>query len=199
MSARNVDEDQELDRDDGPVELGFVCDDAPRVHVKILHNEPNWTAWDGGKVGGRPSWLYPCAAAIPSTTELQCCACSHPLSFLLQIYCPLDDEVDAFHRSLYVFLCRSSGCARQGDGKAFRLQLPQDNAFFAATGGATALKVEEAQLSIGFCVLCGQRATFTCSACRVAQYCSKRHQKDHWTAGRHKQTCAQWCVMDESD
>ena len=198
MNSSDLDEeDKELD-EGVQVELGFVGEQEPVLDALLLHAEPDWTKWDSGKVGGRPSWLYPFAADLPSTMELQCQGCSNPLSFLLQIYCPLDDVDDAFHRSLYVFVCRSSGCNCQGDGKAFRLQLPKENAFYAATGGATAMKFKDAEARVGFCVLCGQRATFTCSACRVAQYCSKSHQKDHRVAGGHKHTCAQWCVVGES-
>ena len=178
--------------DEFMVELGFVCDQVPSLDSTPLHSEPDWTKWDGGQIGGRPSWLCPSIAGLPSSRQLQCAGCAQILSLLLQIYCPLDNEVDAFHRSLYVFVCRSPGCCRQGDGKTFRLQLPKDNVFYAAEPGALQLKPVENKVDL--CVLCGQRATFTCSACHVAQYCSKSHQKDHWTAGGHNQTCAQWCV-----
>ncbi|KAE9012757.1 hypothetical protein PR003_g13969 [Phytophthora rubi] len=177
------------------VELGFVCDEPVSLDAQPLHCEPDWTQWDGGQVGGRPSWLCPSATGIPSTEQLSCVQCSSPLSFLLQIYCPLDDQEDAFHRSLYVFVCRAAGCNRQGDGKAFRLQLPKHNAFYAAEGGATQL--QQVDDKVDLCALCGQRATLTCSACHVAQYCSKAHQKDHWTAGGHKQTCDQ-CLETHS-
>ncbi|KAG6620795.1 Programmed cell death protein 2 [Phytophthora cinnamomi] len=171
------------------VELGFVCNEPVALDALPLHREPDWTRWDGGQVGGRPSWLCPSATGVPSSAQLSCAECGAPLSFLLQIYCPLDEQADAFHRSLYVFVCRAAGCSRQGDGKAFRLQLPRDNAFYAAEGGATQLKAVGDPVDL--CALCGQRATLTCSACHVAQYCSKAHQKDHWTAGGHKYTCAQ--------
>lgn len=36
---------------------------------------------------------------------MRCGECAHPLSFLVQLYCPLDHEDDAFHRCLYVFCC----------------------------------------------------------------------------------------------
>ncbi|CAH0490395.1 unnamed protein product [Peronospora farinosa] len=181
--------------DEFMVELGFVGDKASSLDSKPLHGEPDWTKWDGGQIGGRPSWLCPSLVGIPSSRQLQCENCNNVLSFLLQIYCPLDEEVDAFHRSLYVFVCRSPGCSRQGDGKAFRLQLPKDNVFYAAESGAMQLKTIENKVDL--CVLCGQRATFTCSACHVAQYCCKNHQKDHWIAGGHKQTCAQ-CLEVQS-
>ncbi|RQM12137.1 hypothetical protein KXD40_007027 [Peronospora effusa] len=118
--------------DEFMVELGFVCDKASSLDSKPLHGEPDWTKWDGGQIGGRPSWLCPSLVGIPSSRQLQCENCDNVLSFLLQIYCPLDEEVDAFHRSF-----------RQGDGKAFRLQLPKDNVFYAAEPGAMQLKTIE--------------------------------------------------------
>lgn len=177
------------------VELGFICDDPVPLDSTPLHCEPDWTKWDGGQVGGRPSWLVPSTLSIPSTEQLQCVECHYPLSFLLQIYCPLDDITDAFHRTLYVFVCRSKGCKRQGDGKVFRMQLPRNNAFYASEANATQLK--PGGIESGFCELCRQRAFFTCSACHVAQYCSKAHQKDHWTAGGHNLTCLQ-CLETQS-
>jgi pre-rRNA-processing protein TSR4 len=193
--AMSDSEDEALDYEAEAVdvELGFVCEEPVGIDAQPLHLEPDWTKWDGGQVGGKPSWLCPSAQCLPSSEQLQCSECSNPLSFLLQIYCPLDDEADAFHRSLYVFVCRSSGCGRQGDGKAFRLQLHKDNAFYAAEAGAAELQVQD---KLELCALCGQRATLKCSACHVAQYCCKAHQKDHWTNGGHKQSCKQWWVLE---
>ena len=37
------------------------------------------------------------------------------------------------------------------------------------------------------CALCGEPAADECGKCRVAAYCSRRHQKEHW--GVHKPTC----------
>lgn len=171
------------------VELGFVRRVQGAGDVPRLHADPDWSRWDGGKVGGRPSWLVP-GETLPAVGRLQCSACQSPLTLLLQIYCPLDDEPDAFHRSLYIFCCREAGCSKQGDGQVLRAQLPQVNAFYSAESGATQrdTSVDVRKL----CVLCGQRASLTCSACHVAQYCCKAHQKDHWSAGGHKTDCAEW-------
>jgi pre-rRNA-processing protein TSR4 len=104
------DDDDEI-QEDG-VELGFVSKmDAP-LDAKLLHDNSDWSTWDGGLVGGKPRWLS--AAGVPASERLACSECATPLSFLLQIYCPLDDQPDAFHRSLYVFCCRKPGCSRQG-------------------------------------------------------------------------------------
>lgn len=174
------------------IELGFVVpqEDETDAQPLLLHESADWADWDGGKVGGKPSWLD--RAGVPSAEALICAACTKPMSFLLQIYCPLDDPSDAFHRSLYVFCCRTTGCENTGHAKCFRSQLPRENRFYPSASGE-ALVAVDATSSPSLCALCGQRATLTCSACHVAQYCCKEHQKDHWKAG-HKQDCAEWCV-----
>lgn len=182
------------------VELGFVSkfQDAGEsaVGARLLHENPDWSQWDGGKVGGKPVWLNP--HTVPTTQELACSECSNPLTFLLQIYCPLDDERDAFHRSLYVFCCRQPGCSKQGNGKVFRAQLPQSNGLYPEESGVTAFAPQRSEAApSSFCVLCNQRAVFTCSACHVARYCSKAHQKDHWSQGGHKQDCA-LCLQENA-
>lgn len=188
----DYDDDDEEEDEALDVELGFVApvqsDDDDAL---LLHASPDWSQWDGGKVGGKPVWLNP--LTVPSPQALACSECSHALSFLVQIYCPLDDVPDAFHRSLYVFVCRQSGCSKQGNGKVFRAQLPQHNALYSSESGVSDF-TPETPLPVAhqtFCALCHQRAVFTCSACHVARYCSKAHQKDHWSAGGHKQDCAQ--------
>ncbi|TMW64018.1 hypothetical protein Poli38472_014135 [Pythium oligandrum] len=184
--AVDSDDDYEYDEEEAEeeVELGFVSKIEQPLDAKLLHESANWGEWDGGLVGGKPRWLNP--ATVPSTEALACTECATPLSFLLQIYCPLDDQPDAFHRSLYVFCCRKPGCAKQGSGKAFRSQLPQNNSFYPPTSGIETFETSEPVPSL--CALCGQRSVFTCSACHVAKYCCKEHQKDHWSKG-HKADC----------
>lgn len=38
------------------------------------------------------------------------------------------------------------------------------------------------------CVVCAQKASLVCSACRTVCYCSKQHQKSHWK--EHKLICS---------
>jgi len=90
--------------------------DGQQHHNNILgHASPNWCDWDGGKIGGLPSWLNP--RDLPDGPL--CCRgpCSRgiekkeggtPLRFIAQLYCPADDVTNnpaAFHRSVYVFAC----------------------------------------------------------------------------------------------
>lgn len=50
------------------------------------------------------------------------------MTFLLQIYCPLDDECEFhFHRTLFVFICQNSSCS---DVKVFRSQLARENLYY---------------------------------------------------------------------
>ncbi len=52
MASSSDDEgDEELE---GEVHLGFL---GPRTAQ--FHSQPNWSSWDGGLVGGWPSWLNP--------------------------------------------------------------------------------------------------------------------------------------------
>lgn len=90
--------------------------DGQQHYNNILgHASPNWCDWDGGKIGGLPSWLNP--RDLPDGPL--CCRgpCSRgiekkeggtPLRFIAQLYCPADDVTNnpaAFHRSVYVFAC----------------------------------------------------------------------------------------------
>ena len=108
------DDDDEDDLQGCNVQLGFLepyeIDDFPggfKVDNNLFYNK-HTEEWDGGKVGGWPIWLNP---NLPdSKTQLACKFCEAQLSFLLQVYCPLDDVEDAYHRALYLFCCRNKDC-----------------------------------------------------------------------------------------
>lgn len=147
-----------------PVQLGFCVPlptsedindegDSPPL---LGHQSPHWSTWDGGKIGGRPSWLNP--RDLPES-PLRCrglCSKSKdgtkkegtPLRFIVQLYCPADDVTEneaAFHRSMYVFACptccsstswldsdspdKYSDCVR-----VLRCQLPKQNEFYPSVG-----------------------------------------------------------------
>jgi pre-rRNA-processing protein TSR4 len=180
--------DDLLDDIDGEVEtavqLGFTSD-----AINELFANPNWRDWDGGKVGGKPVWLDP--LHIPPPERLRCQYCDMPMTFLLQLYCPLDEFEGAFHRALYVFICRKKKCVDSGSMKCFRCQLPKANEFYpfnpdAVASEFTSSKIE-ALKSRHLCELCGCRAPHICSNCKSAHYCSREHQKSHWRL--HKLTC----------
>ena len=83
------------------------------------------------KVGGDPAWLDP--ENLPKPAELRCQAnvrgetCGRLLTFLLQIYAPVyEGPADAFHRSLFVFVCANPLCVgKHGSCRVFRSQLPR--------------------------------------------------------------------------
>eukprot|EP01082_Thalassiosira_pseudonana_P014366 g12976.t1 g12976 contig7:585544-587223(-) len=110
------------------VQLGFSLplhpdndgDDASATSHKIGHQSQHWSHWDGGKIGGRPSWLNPrdlpqgqlcCRGPCSKPSSLDDAEKKQsgtPLRFITQLYCPADDvtsNTSAFHRSLYVFAC----------------------------------------------------------------------------------------------
>lgn len=77
------------------------------------------------KVGGKPAWLIP-----QSLPEVACRKCSRPLRFLLQVYASRgSDHAGAFHRVLKLFICTS---CQPNEVRAFRSQLPRENAFYGS-------------------------------------------------------------------
>lgn len=75
------------------------------------------------------AWLDP--VHLPTKAQLACAASGEPLRFLLQVYSPLDDEPSAFHRAIYVFVSpRGDKLVQRGAVRAFRCQLPKDNAYY---------------------------------------------------------------------
>lgn len=136
------------------VHLGFSVP-IESLDEAIAHISPIWSDWDGGKIGGKPSWLNP--RDVP-TGPLRCRACAKRngiksgdsggesktvadatiMRFLCQTYCPADAECSpsnpaAFHRTLYVFACPSAECASNPTPDSvlvLRSQLPQENEFY---------------------------------------------------------------------
>eukprot|EP00981_Chlorochromonas_danica_P005621 scaffold1160_cov174-Ochromonas_danica.AAC.21 len=179
------DEDEEL-KTSTSIQLGFlepVPDDLP----DLLFHDPDWRNWDGGKVGGKPIWLDP--VDLPNPSQLLCPHCSDPLTFLMEIYCPLDNTADAFHRALYVFTCQKSVCvALPGGMKCFRSQLPRSNPYYTIDPKQS-LEVmnNEEKKRPALCEVCGCKALHVCSQCKQSHYCHRSHQKLHWKT--HKLEC----------
>ena len=105
------------------VELGFLekCDDPKKLT----------SAYFPSKVGGKPAWLNP--ALLPSPERLACGECLKPCVLLLQVYAPLSDDPSFYHRSVYVFVCRTPACHKRGSRKPFRVfrcSLPKMNDYY---------------------------------------------------------------------
>ena len=110
--------------DQDPVQLGFSVPYDDYEHEMVVgHKSPLWNDWDGGIIGGKPSWLNP--RDLPQNF-LTCKNCQKPLRFLCQLYAPADEINDnAFHRSIYVWGCTMASCAKRTSGsiRVLRAQL----------------------------------------------------------------------------
>lgn len=83
------------------------------------------------KIGGKPSWLD--LKNIPDAEQLKCDYCGNPCTFLCQIYAPYEDDAKAFHRTIYLFVCKDPDCSKEnsnGNLKVIRSQLERANEFY---------------------------------------------------------------------
>ena len=101
-----------------PVQLGFA--ETPRKGDLELKNFPS-------KIGGLPVWLVPLSNNIDESFFI--CSCGENLSFLLQLYAPLEDKNNCFHRMIYVFFCPK--CWKRKDlVKVLRINLPEKSSYY---------------------------------------------------------------------
>ncbi|KAM9018315.1 programmed cell death protein 2 isoform 1-T1 [Ara ararauna] len=176
------------------VELGFAAAVGPAEAWRLR------SAYFPSKVGGRPAWLG--EAGLPGPAALRCGRCRQPCALLLQLYAPLRDRPDAFHRTLFVFACRGGACYRlpgpQGPLCVFRNQLPRRNGIYpeepppeepppelAAAGPPRRLRCGAA-----LCRICGCLGPHACGRCRRVGYCGPEHQALDWRRG-HRRSCEQ--------
>ncbi|XP_053963556.1 programmed cell death protein 2 [Anastrepha ludens] len=140
------------------------------------------------KIGGKPAWLE--LEKLPSNKELLCETCQEPKAFLCQIYAPFEDEYN-FHRTIYVFVCRSAGCQVSNSARhltVYRSQLPRKNEFYSEEPPIEeGSPLPEIQSSKKLCKACGCTGPLACSRCRKVNYCSAKHQRSHWP--HHKKIC----------
>jgi len=164
---------------DDIVQLGFS---EPIEDENYLgHNSASWENWDGGQMGGKPSWLNP--KHLPKNA-LSCKDCKEPMRFICQLYAPADQvNTHAYHRTLYVFACSScSANAGEGSIRVLRCNLPQENDFFPATCTETPdlnwnLHQPFTHM-VSLCEVCGQRGKGKCPLQKVS-FCSREHQKEY--------------------
>ncbi|XP_029040551.1 programmed cell death protein 2 [Osmia bicornis bicornis] len=144
------------------------------------------------KIGGKPAWLN--LKNIPGEKDLQCEYCKEPCIFLCQIYAPYEDSDDAFHRTIFVFICKKPECCRtneNGNLKVFRSQLPKANEFYPPeppveqNDWRTDININRWKNT---CYICGILAPNHCSKCKNVNYCCRAHQVYHWKHG-HKKSC----------
>ncbi|XP_015217969.2 programmed cell death protein 2 isoform X1 [Lepisosteus oculatus] len=155
------------------------------------------------KVGGRPAWLS--QSDLPSPSELACEKCQLPTAFLLQVYAPIVGQDRSFHRTIFLFCCKTPACYSHNDSRCFKVyrsQLPRRNDFYPydppeeeePTGGASETFVLGSGVKL--CRVCGCPGTKTCSRCHSANYCSRHHQTADWKAG-HKERCSSGALSGE--
>ena len=101
-----------------PVQLGFA--EQPRKGDFDLKNFPS-------KIGGLPVWLLPLSNNLDESFFI--CSCGEYLSFLLQLYSPLEEKNNSFHRMIYVFFCQK--CWKKFDlVKVLRINLPEKSSYY---------------------------------------------------------------------
>lgn len=150
------------------------------------------------KVGGKPAWLS--QSDLPSLADLACGVCQRPTAFLLQVYAPIAGRDRSFHRTVFVFCCKTPACFSRTDSlclKVFRNQLQRKNDFYpydpppdeAPEGTAP----DPCVLGSGvrLCRLCGCPGQKACSRCHAVHYCSKEHQTIDWKHSHKQECCSQ--------
>lgn len=165
------------------VELGFVRKCEPwQLESRFFPS----------KAGGKPAWLD--LKHLPDTTDLECEYCGNPCLFLCQIYAPYENDANAFHRTIYVFICKNANCFkpnRGGNLKVFRSQLSRNNIFYPAEAPLERenwRKDIDVSLWAKTCRVCGILAHSRCAKCKAINYCCRMHQKYDWKNG-HKHSC----------
>eukprot|EP00899_Mesostigma_viride_P017842 jgi/Mesvir1/26059/Mv11189-RA.1 len=196
VSDEEEDDDLRSESDGEGLLLGFI-QDAPEctngINFLDRFHFPS-------KVGGAPAWLDP--VHLPPKPASLCGICSKPLTFLLQVYAPVDTVESAFHRTVFLFACADGRCwqqQRQRGGPAacaaaFRCQLARLNSFYSYEAPAEDGRVDTS-LSAGKdvtpCSWCRTwKGDLACGRCKRPAYCSKAHQVAHWKAGHSKQCTA---------
>ena len=165
------------------VQLGFSVPFEDDDHRRFAgHNMPLWRDWDGGQLGGRPTWLNP--KDIPQD-YLTCKCCQIPLVFVCQIYCPCDGiSPDAYHRTFYVFACpksnSSNGCGKETTGtiRVLRTQLPKQNPYYPLEANELSATHLPESWEVNLCRVCGQRGHGKCPV-QGYHFCGRHHQKEH--------------------
>ncbi|XP_013109400.2 programmed cell death protein 2 [Stomoxys calcitrans] len=163
------------------IDLGF----AEECETKWLTNA-NFPS----KIGGKPAWLH--LGELPSSETLRCKKCGNLKSFLCQIYAPFDDDFN-FHRTIFVFVCRTSSCYELANDNhcitVLRSQLAMRNSFYSEVPpddevALPAVDPPKAKL----CAACGCLGPLQCGRCRKINYCGSAHQRLHWKF--HKLRCS---------
>lgn len=184
------------------VQLGFCVPIQDEQHYnEVGHHSPYWhDHWDGGVVGGRPSWLMdPPPKNLPTCSSCQNIA----MRFVCQLYAPLDDKEHAFHRTLYIFACPNLSINHLHDGiSVWRCQLPRDNVYWPFDGSVTTTnnnKTTNSKKKKACCVVCGIAASGKCPK-QQQFFCGSDHQRLYQKVQQQQQranskTIKEWEVV----
>lgn len=174
-----TDETKNDETEASKIQLGFSVEFEDDDHRMLAgHHLPAWEDWDGGQLGGRPTWLNP--KDIPKN-NLTCTNCDGPLVFVCQLYCPCDEiNINAFHRSFYAFACPKKSCSECTTGtiRVLRTQLPQENPYYPnEKDDCWAMHIPESW-DVNLCKVCGQRGPGKCPV-QGEYFCCRDHQKEY--------------------
>ncbi|XP_029353523.1 programmed cell death protein 2 [Echeneis naucrates] len=173
---------------------------SPEVVLGFLEEAEPWRLRSPqfpSKVGGKPAWLS--QRGLPSAAGLECEICRLPMAFLLQVYAPVSGLDTSFHRSLFLFCCRTAECYKLNDNrcmKVFRSQLSRRNEFYPYDPPPEDESTTDPEHSqnvlpvsgVKLCWVCGCPGNKACSRCHTVTYCGKHHQTLHWKH-THKKEC----------
>lgn len=179
---RNMNKETDVEEKAPAVHLGFVETIENEGQLRRLaHRSADYNEWDGGQVGGCPSFLDP--QHIPDSP--QCGKCDGTMNFVCQLYAPIDEyEERAFHRSFYVFACSKCQNDSTETIRVYRCQLPQQNPYFPSdpSQDAPAVSVWKQHLpathNLQLCQVCGMRGKYKCPLQQL-YFCGKDHQKEY--------------------
>lgn len=175
------------------IQLGFAVTEESTQFLK--------SPFFPSKVGGKPAWLDP--VHILENSQIQCPQCNLPMTFLLQIYAPLDPRdqdpgaSDAtYHRTLFLFCCKKGSCHSSSKlcYLLFRCQIPCVNDYYQDMSQEVeeteeqvwkedTLKKFEQKFGHYTCEICGMKAGSRCGSCKIVRYCGKEHQLEDWSLG----------------
>ncbi|XP_035220619.1 programmed cell death protein 2-like [Stegodyphus dumicola] len=165
------------------VELGFA---DKRASWKLS------SKYFPSKIGGKPAWLR--LKDLPNPADLLCKKCEKPLAFLLQVYAPVAEKEDTFHRTIFVFMCLNGKCHQRFSNSSFavfRNQLPRQNEFYSYDPpilNEKSCNDPSAEQFQPICDVCGCMSAISCEKCSERNYCSEEHRKCDWE-WNHKNMC----------
>ncbi|KAK0161383.1 hypothetical protein PV327_009859 [Microctonus hyperodae] len=174
------------------IDMGFVEECEPwKLESRFFPN----------KVGGKPAWLD--LKDLPSAKYVECKSCKNPCIFLCQIYAPYENNENAFHRTIFIFICKNDDCCKpneNGNLQVLRSQLSRDNKFYPFEPPNEQENWRPDINSTKFtkvCQVCGLLGPNHCGKCKLVNYCCRQHQIIDWKAG-HDKKCSTDNINNDS-